>query len=91
VLPRPPIAGLQRERAASRQGGKVRVDWTWVEFGHKILRLGWVVLGRVGSRVKISTKYTMYTQETEYLTNYYSLLQRSCNIAIYYHLILFQH
>ena len=83
------IAGLQRERAASRQGGKVRVDWTWVEFGHKILRLGWVVLGRVGSRVKISTKYTMYTQETEYLTNYCSLLQRSCNIAIYYHLIIY--
>ena len=37
-----------------------------VGLGHKILLLEWVELGPVS---KISNKYTVYTQETDYLTS----------------------
>ena len=40
------------------------VESGWIGLDHKILRVGWIGLGRVQCQ-KISNKYTIYTQETD--------------------------
>ena len=71
-------------------------SWTWVEsihgsgrvgLGHKIFRLGWVVLRRVWC-----PKYLiniLFTRKKPIIRRLKFIMIRSCNIAIYYSLIIY--
>ena len=63
-----------------------RVGSGWVGLGHKILRLGWIGLGR--SSVKKSTSI-QFTRKIPITRRLQFILITSCNIAIYYCLIIY--